>query len=336
MAFFAILVVVYELGALASVAVYAYRAGGTPVAYVTAFLHPPSRRNGIPWAIRSFGKAVAWPLVLYTWNDAGRPPSPVLFGEAAAEKLGKDPDLAQGFATKWSALGGGTGRIPQPARPAPRPAPSQRGPRDAVLRQLGIMREEIRRNDVEHTGLVNRPRYNKAFSTLVSMGNPAVPTLLEVLDHLGDEDRDSPEHWVAVFAVDIIGRIGDPAAVPLLQALLGQPYGNVEMALGRMREPGVRALLAALNHDDDFVRKQGAAGLGASTVLQGEVLRALVKGLRDPSAGVREASAASLARLGNTRPEVLDALRTVAQEDGVDWVRQMAERSLRELIRQPG
>ena len=297
-------------------------------------MHPASRRNGIPWLVRSFAKALVWPLVLYNWNEAGRPPSPVLFGEAAAEKLGMDPASAQAFATKWTAPAATGARASQRARPvSTHSTPPQRDPRDAVLRQLAIMREEIRRNDIEDSGLVNRPRYNKAFSTLVTMGSPAVPTLLEVLDDLGDEDPSSPDHWVAVYAVDIIGKIGDPCAVPRLQALLGQPYGEVARALGRMKEPGVQALLDALTDEDDFVRKQGASGLGASTVLPGKVAGALVNCLRDPSANVRGAAAFSLGELGNAHPQILDALRTVAREDRVEWVRRMAEKSLAELSR---
>ena len=95
----------------------------------------------------------------------------------------------------------------------------------------------------------------------------------------------------------------------------------------------MQALLDALTDEDDFVRKQGASGLGASTVLPGKVAGALVNSLRDPSANVREAAAFSLGRLENAHPKVLDALRTVASEDRVEWVRRVAEKSLAQLSR---
>lgn len=332
---FVVLVVVYELGILAALLVLAVRAGGSPLGpYITAVMHPPSRRNGIPWLVRSFGKALAWPLVLYNWDREGRPPSPVLFGGAAAERLGMASDSAQGMATKWTAPAVTGPRTSPPTRPASsRPASPQRDPRDAVLRELAIMREEIRRNDIEDTGLMNRPRYNKAVSKLTAMGAAAVPTLLEYLDHLSDDDHDSPDHWAAVFIVEVLGKIGDPSSVPRLQALLAQPYGPVGLALGQMKDPaGVQALLDALHDEDDFVRKQAAAGLGVSSVLPGKVAGALVQGLSDSSANVREAAACSLGSVGHPHPKILDALRAVARDDQVEWVRQMAERSLRQLI----
>ena len=46
---------------------------------------------------------------------------------------------------------------------------------------------------------------------------------------------------------------------------------------------------------------------------------------------VEMAASASLGRLGNAHPEILDALRGVARDDPVEWVRRMAERSLVEL-----
>ena len=116
-----VLVVIYEVGALLSLPVYAVRAGGSLVGpYITAVMHPASRRNGIPWLLKTLGKAIAWPYVLWDWNERGRPPSPVLYGEAAAEKLGIDPDRAEGFMTRWMA--------PPEDRPPRRTRPPRTGP----------------------------------------------------------------------------------------------------------------------------------------------------------------------------------------------------------------
>lgn len=101
-AILAVLLVSYYVGMLAAAIAYAYRAGGTVGAYVTAVMHPPSRRNGIPWLLKTWVKICLWPLILYQWLQDGKPPSPVLYGELAAERLGINPDHAMGFATKWT------------------------------------------------------------------------------------------------------------------------------------------------------------------------------------------------------------------------------------------
>lgn len=101
-----VIAIPYWLGQLVAIFVYPLRIGARPVgAYVTAIMHPPSRRNGIPWLLKTLVKVVGWPIVLYIWLRDGRPPSPVLFGDAAAEKLGIDPSCSQAFATKWTADG---------------------------------------------------------------------------------------------------------------------------------------------------------------------------------------------------------------------------------------
>lgn len=123
MAVLVVLIVIYEIGAMVSLGVFAVRAGGSVIgSYMTAFMHPPSRRNGIPWVLKSFVKAMAWPYVLWDWNQRGRPPSPVLYGQEAAERLGLNPERASAFATKWTA--------PPGSRPErrPRTPPTDRTP----------------------------------------------------------------------------------------------------------------------------------------------------------------------------------------------------------------
>lgn len=80
------------------------RVGLNRYAWLVAFMHPPSRRNGIPWAIVSIGKVFAWPIVLTRWLINDRPESRVLYGPAAAERLYGDIEAARpGFVTKWKA-----------------------------------------------------------------------------------------------------------------------------------------------------------------------------------------------------------------------------------------
>lgn len=96
--------VTYWVGVFVSFFVYPYRAGLNRFAWLGAFMHPGSRRNGIPWVIKSYIKVMLWPVVLGIWLHRGKPPSPVLFGPEAAERLYGDPDKhLPGFMTKWSA-----------------------------------------------------------------------------------------------------------------------------------------------------------------------------------------------------------------------------------------
>jgi hypothetical protein len=54
--------------------------------------------------IFAFGKLVLWPIVFVIWLANDRPPSRVLYGPDAAERLYGDPDRAMpGFMTKWKA-----------------------------------------------------------------------------------------------------------------------------------------------------------------------------------------------------------------------------------------
>lgn len=100
---------VWLWGGVVSLFVYSARCGlgwnaGNTI--MSAWMHVPSRRNGVPWVILTLGKAIAWPIVLGIWLRAGRPPSPLLYHESAAAALGRpDADLSyaeRGFATKWS------------------------------------------------------------------------------------------------------------------------------------------------------------------------------------------------------------------------------------------
>lgn len=99
-----VLLITYFVGYIATLFVMPWRAGVSSQAWLVAFMHPQSRRNGIPWAIVAYGKAVLWPLVFAIWLMNDRPPSSVLYGPEAAERLYGDPDRAlPGFMTKWKA-----------------------------------------------------------------------------------------------------------------------------------------------------------------------------------------------------------------------------------------
>lgn len=129
---FSYLVGIWWIGVFATLIVMPYRCGGNLTAYATVFAHEPSRRNGLPWLARTVGKALVWPYYLYQWNQAGRPPTPVLYGPDAAVALGIDPStLSYGtnaFATMWQRPPGATapGR-PSSSGPAVPPPPPTTG-----------------------------------------------------------------------------------------------------------------------------------------------------------------------------------------------------------------
>ena len=87
--------------------VYPSRVGLNLFAYLSAFMHVPSRRAGIPWVIKTYVKALGWPVVLGIWLLAGRPASTVFYGPEASRRLGQSthniPYDLRGFATKWTA-----------------------------------------------------------------------------------------------------------------------------------------------------------------------------------------------------------------------------------------
>ena len=95
----------YYLGIVVAIFVYPRRVGLNRYAYASAFMHVPSRRNGVPWVAKTIGKIVVWPIVFGLWVQAGRPPSQVLYGPDATERLGHPdgeiPYHLRGFATKW-------------------------------------------------------------------------------------------------------------------------------------------------------------------------------------------------------------------------------------------
>ena len=105
-----VIAIIWFVGLWVSLAVFARRVGlrlfGDSL-LASVFAHAPSRRNGIPWLFVAIGKAVVWPVVIVFWLVNDRPASTVLYGQAAADRLGfGDRELQyheRGFASKWTA-----------------------------------------------------------------------------------------------------------------------------------------------------------------------------------------------------------------------------------------
>jgi len=134
---------------------------------------------------------------------------------------------------------------------------------------------------------------------------PAYEELAAIVD-----DRSEDKTW-RMYAADSLGRMGDPAAVPLLRALFAEDDALLRAyaasALGRFDEPGVsEVLLQALRDSNWRVRSTGAAALAERKEKEAVPILAY-KARRDPVTRVRLDSIAALGEIGT--PEALDTLR---------------------------
>jgi HEAT repeat protein len=134
---------------------------------------------------------------------------------------------------------------------------------------------------------------NSAIEALVRIGGPAVAPLLGVIE--------TPDPDVRKFAVDILGDIRDPGAVPALIGRLSDADENVRVAsaeaLGKIRDPrAVDALLASLARADegwlDYAVAEALGAIGDERAL-GPLLGALGR------SSLREPVLESLGKIGN-------------------------------------
>lgn len=158
-------------------------------------------------------------------------------------------------------------------------------------------------------------------------------TLLPVRDRfIGD-----PDLRVQIAAINALGDIGDPAAVPDLVGVgLRSPEPEVRaacaIALGRIPDPArcIPALVDASNDENAATRREAMDAISRHHGSNPElVYSTLVTGLSDFDAQVRESAALSLARLRDVR-----AIEPLLQATGdrTAVVREAAVLSLGELI----
>jgi HEAT repeat protein len=172
--------------------------------------------------------------------------------------------------------------------------------------------------------LGNLKRSFYSVDQIVSMGPPAAPYLLEVLEdsnfkvrafaarvlgRIGETRAVPPlidllsdyNQPVRTDAARALGRIGETSAVPHLIETLGDKNENVRAAatraLGRIGHNAVNEMLAALEDDSVWVRAAAAEALGESQVRS--AVPDLVEHLRKDSSKVRTAAALALGRIGD-------------------------------------
>lgn len=138
----------------------------------------------------------------------------------------------------------------------------------------------------------------------------AVPALLEMLNDAVNKVR--------TLVARALGNIGDPRAVKPLISLLERSVRadpntfTYAMALGRLGQPALPALLGALQHMEVAIRE--AAAWALSLIPTSESIPSLVQALEDPSPLVRRGAAYTLGRIGDERA-VAALIRTLSDED---------------------
>lgn len=118
-------------------------------------------------------------------------------------------------------------------------------------------------------------------------------------------------------AVEALGDLKDPAAIPPLAALFsGEGYSGVRWkvaeALAKIGSPSVDSLIAALAHPDDDVRWKAALALGE--IRDVRAVEPLIRLLADPDRFVKSRAALALGTIGE--PAVDPLVRALKEGDG--------------------
>ena len=148
-----------------------------------------------------------------------------------------------------------------------------------------------------------------AVEALGKIGDPqAIPALLQAL-----KDEHMNARWKVAKA---LGEIGDPQAVPALLLTLKDKDQGVRQsatgALGKIGDPqAVPALLQTLKDEDEDVRDATALALGD---IGAPATPVLLRALKDKDQGVRQSATGALGKIGD--PQAVPALlQTLKDED---------------------
>lgn len=160
-----------------------------------------------------------------------------------------------------------------------------------------------------------------AVEALTRIGAPAVPALARAIDKETD--------WrVRRTAAEILGRIGPAgggaATAALIHAAAAQRTAVRQAAivaigkLGRVANPAVPVLVAALDEADDTDRRAAAEALGMVGPLPETARQALLAALHDSEFDVRVAAAHALARHGERAGTLLPVLLPLVSDAAPD------------------
>ncbi len=199
-----------------------------------------------------------------------------------------------------------------------------------MMRKAGTATEEVQRDVVfllgrhasPRSGAVdallrlaeNKPALREpVLRSLVRMGSPAVPVLLEAL-------REHPQS--ADLLADALAQIGGAARTALLHALRSDQEAvraSAVMALGRLPVDSRtrQSLIATLEDSSGLVRAAGVTALAAQVPQPDSALREMLLGRAgDGDPRVRSAVATALSGLESGRPEIRQAMaRLLADSD---------------------
>ena len=176
-------------------------------------------------------------------------------------------------------------------------------------------------------------RLNAAY-TLGSIGEPAIPTLVEALrkeskvawnQNLDRGDFTNPSQLDSIYGLAAVGELAVPALTEMLGDTDWWTRAGAAAALGCMGEPAysaVPALIEALKDDSEWVRRNAADTLGNIGPSARSAVPALVEALRDDrtvsrwslsDSPLRENAMIALAKMGklpqSAIPSMEEALR---------------------------
>ena len=174
-----------------------------------------------------------------------------------------------------------------------------------AARSLPLLRRLLERGDDDLT--------LRTFEIVRRIGPPAIPLLLELLQH--------EEVAFRRFAADAFIDLTPNTALiqPALRRALRDEDSDVAGdaaralgALGKRATPSVAALIKTLSHENSYVRIYAAEALASIGPTAAVATKDLARTLRDPIPGVRWAACEALARIGpaaeSAVPQLIEAL----------------------------
>ncbi len=173
-------------------------------------------------------------------------------------------------------------------------------------RSLPLLRQFLNRG--------NKDLHVKTFEIIQRIGSPAIPLLVELLQHEQVSIRSSAVDALIDLAPDT-ERI-QPALRQALSDRDSMVAGDAARALGALGKrasPSVRALITTLSHEDPYVRVYAAEALASIGPKASAATNDLARAVGDPIPGVRWAACEALGSIGpaaqSAVPQLIEALK---------------------------